>query len=125
MVRGSGLVAGDIEAYNANYYNVYCDMNALKSMLQKEYAGRAIPGQPTTKTGKPYRFFAYSSAMVQADDIDHVESLAAEIQSKGYKAIRCRIFEEHAEAICNGTGGSRRNRRGFAFSWQRLESQIQ
>ena len=85
VVRGSGLVAGDIEAYNANYYNVYCDMNALKSMLQKEYAGRAIPGQPTTKTGKPYRFFAYSSAMVQADDIDHVESLAAEIQSKGYK----------------------------------------
>lgn len=85
VVQGSGLVAGDIEAYNANYYNVYCDMNTLKSMLQKEYAGRAIPGQPTTKTGKPFRFFAYSSAMVQADDIDNVESLAAEIQSRGYK----------------------------------------
>ena len=85
VVHGSGLVEGDIETYNANYYNVYCDINALKSMLKKEYAGRAIPGQPTTKTGKPYRFFAYSSAMVQADDIDHVESLAAEIQGMGYK----------------------------------------
>lgn len=85
VVHGSGLVAGDINSYNANYYNVYCDINALKSMLQKEYAGRAIPGQPTTKTGKPFRFFAYSSAMVQADDIDNVESLAAEIQSMGYR----------------------------------------
>lgn len=85
VVHGSGLVAGDINSYNANYYNVYCDINALKRMLQKEYAGRAIPGQPTTKTGKPFRFFAYSSAMVQADDIDNVESLAAEIQTMGYK----------------------------------------
>lgn len=85
VVKGSGRVAGDIESYNANYYNVYCDMNALKTMLQKEYAGRTIPGQPTTKTGKPFRFFAYSSAMVQADDIGNVESLAAEIQSLGYQ----------------------------------------
>lgn len=85
VVRGSGLVAGDINSYNANYYNVYCDINALRSMLQKEYAGRAIPGQPTTKTGKTFRFFAYSSAMVQADDIDNVETLAAEIQSRGYR----------------------------------------
>lgn len=85
VVHGSGMVAGDINTYNANYYNVYCDINALKSMLQKEYAGRAIPGQPTTKSGKPFRFFAYSSAMVQADDIDNVEALAAEIQAMGYK----------------------------------------
>ncbi len=85
VVQGSGMVEGDIDTYNANYYNVYCDINALKSMLQKEYAGRAIPGQPTTKTGKPFRFFAYTSAMVQADDIDNVESLAAEIQSLGYR----------------------------------------
>lgn len=85
VVKGCGMVEGDIDSYNANYYNVYCDITELKSMLQKEYAGRAIPGQPTTKTGKPYSFFAYTNAMVQADDIDHVESLAAEIQSMGYR----------------------------------------
>lgn len=85
VVKGSGLVAGDINTYNANYYNVYCDINALKSMLQKEYAGRAIPGQPTTKTGKPFRFFAYTNAKVQADDMKNVDALAAEIQSLGYQ----------------------------------------
>lgn len=85
VVQGCGMVEGDPESFNAHYSNVYCEINTLRSMLQKEFAGRAIPGQPTTKTGKPYRFFAYSSALVQADDIDHVESLAAEIQAKGFQ----------------------------------------
>ena len=85
VTRACGLVEGDVDSYNANYYYVYCDMETLKNLLKKEYVGRAIPGQPTTKTGKPYKFFAYTSAKVQADDIDNVESLAAEIQAKGYK----------------------------------------
>lgn len=85
VVKGSGLVAGDIDSYNANYYNVYCDVNVLRTLLQKEYAGRAIPGQPTTKTGKPYKFFAYTCAKIQADDIDNVETLAATIQGMGYR----------------------------------------
>lgn len=85
VVHGSGLVEGDLNSYNANSYYVYCDITTLKNMLKKEYSGRAIPGQPTTKTGKPYKFFAYTSAKVVADDIENVDALAAEIQSKGYK----------------------------------------
>lgn len=85
LVNAVGLVEGDIESYNANYYNVYCDIWALKKMLQKEYTGRAIPGQPTTKTGKPYSFFAYTNARVQADKLENVESLAATIQGMGYQ----------------------------------------
>lgn len=85
VIHASGLVEGDVDSYNANYYYVYCDINTLKSMLKKEYTGRVIPGQPTTKTGKPYKFFAYTSAKVQADDIKNVEALAAAIQAKGYK----------------------------------------
>lgn len=85
VVKGIGLVEGDINSYNANYYNVYCDVTTLRKMLQKEYAGKVIPGQPTTKTGKPYKFFAYTCAKIQADDIENVEELAAEIQSMGYR----------------------------------------
>lgn len=84
VVRASGLVAGDENTYNANSYNVYCDITTLKNMLKKEYAGRAIPGQPTTKSGKPYKVFAYTNAMVQVDDIDYVDAVASEIQKLGY-----------------------------------------
>ncbi len=85
VTHASGLVAGDENTYNSNSYNVYCDLTTLKNMLKKEYAGRAIPGQPTTKSGKPYKFFAYSNASVQVDDIDNVDAVAAEIQELGYK----------------------------------------
>lgn len=84
VVHASGVVAGGVDSYNANSYSVFCDINVLKSFLQKEFRGRAIPGQPTTKSGKPYRQFVYSSASVQADDMDHVEELADTIRSMGY-----------------------------------------
>ena len=85
VVHASGRVKGDENTYNAHSYNVYCDITTLKNMLKKEYAGRAIPGQPTTKSGKPYKFFAYTNAMVQVDDIDNVDVVASEIQNLGYK----------------------------------------
>lgn len=85
VVHASGRVTGDENTYNAHSYNVYCDITTLKNMLKKEYASRAIPGQPTTKSGKPYKFFAYTNAMVQVDDIDNVDVVASEIQNLGYK----------------------------------------
>ena len=56
------VVAGGTEEYNANSYSVFCDLDTLRNCLQKEFRGRAIPGQPTTKSGKPYKQFVYSSA---------------------------------------------------------------
>ena len=35
-----------------NYDSVYCDLETLKQILRKEYAGRVIPGQPQTKSRK-------------------------------------------------------------------------
>lgn len=84
VVNSCGMIDGDVETYTANYYVVYCNIDVLRSMLQKEFTGRAIPGQPTTKTGKPYRFFAYTTAKVQADDLDNVEPLANKIREMGY-----------------------------------------
>lgn len=84
VVKASGVVAGDMNSYSEHYYNVYCDINKLKDMLKKEYSGRVIPGQPTTKTGKPYKDFAYSSVRVQADDIEHVDAISGEIRNMGF-----------------------------------------
>lgn len=84
VVHASGVVAGSVEEYNANSYYVFCDIDTLKSCLQKEFRGRAIPGQPTTKSGKPYKQFVYSSASVQADDMENVEDLSNVIRSMGY-----------------------------------------
>ena len=52
IVRASGMVEGDVDTYNANSYSVYCNLETLKSMLKKEFSGRAIPGQTDYKIRK-------------------------------------------------------------------------
>lgn len=84
VVHGSGLIAGGTDSYNTDSYSVFCDLTVLKSYLQKEFRGRAIPGQPTTASGKPYKMFVYTQANVQADDMKNVDELANEIRALGY-----------------------------------------
>ena len=67
-----------------NSYMTFCDINKLRTYLEKEFRGRAIPGQPTTKSGKPYNKFVYSSAKVQADDMENVEAVSDAIRAMGY-----------------------------------------
>ena len=84
VVKGSGVVAGGIDSYNTDSFKVYCDLDKLREYLKKEFRGRVIPGQPSTKSGKPYSKFVYSSAKVQADDMEQVEQLSGAIRSMGY-----------------------------------------
>ena len=83
-VKGSGVIAGGIDAYSMDSFKIYCDLDKLREYLKKEFRGRVIPGQPSTKSGKPYSKFVYSSAKVQADDMENVEELAGTIRSLGY-----------------------------------------
>lgn len=84
VVLASGVVAGGPDDYNANAYNAYCDLETLKKVLKKEFVGKTIPGQPTTKSGKPYKEFCYSSAQVRVDDIDNVDAVTSAIRGLGY-----------------------------------------
>lgn len=84
VVKGSGVIAGGMDTYSMDSFRIYCDLDKLREYLKKEFRGRVIPGQPSTKSGKPYSKFVYSSAKVQADDMENVEELAGTIRSLGY-----------------------------------------
>lgn len=84
VAKASGIVAGGPDEYNANYYNIFCDLDTLKQILKKEFNARVIPGQPTTKSGKPYKEFCYSYAQLKVDDIDNVDSVASIVREMGY-----------------------------------------
>ncbi len=85
VVKASGVVEGGPESYNAHSFNVYCDLETLKTLAKKEFTGRVMPGQPKTKSGKPYRFLAYSNAYVKVDELDNVEAVSSLIRDMGYK----------------------------------------
>ncbi|MCR5716822.1 MAG: ABC transporter permease [Lachnospiraceae bacterium] len=82
----AGVAAGSIDEYHQYSYQAYCDIDQLKAFLQKAYHGRAIPGQPTTKKGKPYKEIYYSSLVVSCDDMEHVQEVATIIKDMGYNA---------------------------------------
>lgn len=84
IVRGCGLVEGGVDDYNANCYYIFCDLDTLKQVLKKEFAGRIIPGQPQTKSGKPMREFCYSYAQLKVDDADNVSEVSNQIKEMGY-----------------------------------------
>ena len=67
IVTASGVVAGDVDDYNMNSYYVFCDL-----------------GQPSTKSGKAYKEFYYSSAQVKVDDMSNVNDVAKQIREMGY-----------------------------------------
>ena len=52
--------------------------------MKKEFNGRVIPGQPSTKSGKAYKEFYYSSAQVKVDDMSNVNDVAKQIREMGY-----------------------------------------
>ena len=84
IAQGVGLVAGGVNAYNNYSYGVYCNIETLKEILKKEFAGRAIPGQPLKENGKPYKELIYSYANVKVDSIDNVEQVSQVLREMGY-----------------------------------------
>ena len=97
-VRASGVTAGDVDAYTRHYYNIYCDLDTLKVVLKKEFAGSAIPGQPVGKSGRPYKDFTYSYAKVKVDDIDAVDQVASWIREMGYNTETNGEYMESAKS---------------------------
>ncbi len=72
--------------YTSTSYDVYCDIDALKSMMKKIYRNKVIPGQPTKKSGRPYKDIYYSEILVEADDFQNVTDLQETIKEMGYDA---------------------------------------
>lgn len=64
----------------------YCDIDQLAAELKKIFKNKLIPGQPATKTGKPYKEIFYSRLLVNVDGMDHVVELQKSLQDLGYNA---------------------------------------
>lgn len=85
-VDGTAVVAGSSEEYNEFSRGIYCDIEALQTKLKQIFRGKAIPGQPETKSGKPYAEFAYDQAYVYVDNMDNVTEVQKQITEMGYEA---------------------------------------
>lgn len=80
------IVKGSLDEYNEYSYYAYCNINAFKTQLKKVFKNNAIPGQPTTKNGKAYKYWVYNEAYVQVDDFNYVTEVQQAISELGLQA---------------------------------------
>ncbi len=86
LMNTVGMQEGGIDDWNNYSYNVYMDIEGMKTQLRKVFKkGSVIPGQPTNKKGKPFNYFIYNTAQVFVDDMEHVPIVQKQLADMGYQ----------------------------------------
>ena len=89
LIPVCGVEASNEEGYSQYGWYTYCDIDMLIPELKRIFKNKVIPGQPSTKTGKPYKEIFYNELRVNVDDMDHeaysnAEWLESEQKTMGY-----------------------------------------
>ena len=112
LIPASGVEAASQEGRYSQYgWYTLCDLDSLVQELRKVFKNKPIPGQPTTKTGKPYKEIFYTNLYVNVDDMDHVVEVQKQIADMGYDAYSNAEWLEseqktmgYVQAILGGIG---------------------
>ena len=91
------LVDGGENGFSEYGYQIYTDIDLLKTQLKKIYRKNPIPGQPTNKKGKPYNYFVYNMIYVNVDDMENVTEVQKAITDMGYEAYSSMQWLEQAQ----------------------------
>ena len=86
LIDTCGVVAGGDEEWNSFSYGTYCEIESLKAELKRIFKNKAIPGQPTTQSGKPYKEIFYNQIYVDVDSMENVAEVQSAINAMGYQA---------------------------------------
>jgi len=83
IIETAGLLAGG--EYSESSHDIYCDIDALLPILKRTFRNKAIPGQPTSKSGKAYKEIYYSDIFITVDKMDNVTAVQEELKQMGYQ----------------------------------------
>lgn len=87
LIEACGVQRTPPEGEYAMYsWYTFCDIEKLIPELKKVFKNKVIPGQPSTKTGKPYKEIFYNQLLVQVDELDNVTDIQTQITEMGYEA---------------------------------------
>lgn len=72
--------------YSEMNYKVITDLDMLEQHLQRVYRGKALPGQPTNKNGKPTGPPAYTKVVLRLNSIDDAKPVIQAVRDLGLMA---------------------------------------
>ncbi len=82
---GVEATPGEDEWTQYGWYT-FCDIDQLIPELKRIFKNKVIPGQPSTKTGKPYKEIFYNQLYVNVDDMSNVTEIQNYLSELGYEA---------------------------------------
>ncbi|MCM1253230.1 MAG: ABC transporter permease [Clostridium sp.] len=86
MIKTCGIEMTPEEGGTNWGWRTFCDIEKLIPELKRIFKNKVIPGQPSTKTGKPYKEIFYNQLIVDIDNMDNVTAVQALINEMGYQA---------------------------------------
>lgn len=86
MIETCGIEKTSEEGWTNWGWCTFCDIEKLVPELKRVFKNKVIPGQPSTKTGKPYKEIFYNELIVDIDNMDNVTAVQALINDMGYQA---------------------------------------
>ena len=86
LIPACGVEATMEDSWSQYGWYTHCDIEQLVPQLKKFFKNKPIPGQPTTKTGKPYKEIFYNQLTVNVDKMDNVMEVQNYLTNLGYEA---------------------------------------
>lgn len=84
MIETCGVEKPNENGYSQYGWYTFCDLDQLIPQLKKMFKNKLIPGQPSTKTGKPYKEIFYNELQVNVDSMDYVMEVQNYLKDLGY-----------------------------------------
>lgn len=97
LLKTAGVVEGEVNDFSDYSYSVYTDIEPLTVQLRKIFKKNPIPGQPTNKKGKPYRYLIYNNCVVNVDQVEHVTDVQKKLTDMGFQAYSRADWMEQSE----------------------------
>ena len=86
LIETCGVEQTSEDGWTRYGWYTMCDIDKLIPELKRIFKNKPIPGQPTTKTGKPYKEVFYNRLTVDVDEMDNVTAVQSVLTDMGYEA---------------------------------------
>lgn len=86
LIEACGVEQTSEDGWTMYSWDTFCDIEKMIPELKRIFKNKPIPGQPTTKTGKPYKEIFYNQIIVNIDSMDNVTAVQTLLTEMGYDA---------------------------------------
>lgn len=111
LVPTCGVELTKEDSWSQYGWYTMCDIDKLIPELKRIFKNKVIPGQPTTKGGKPYKQIFYNQLNVNVDSMDNVMTVQNQLTELGYEAYSNAEWVEseqktmgYVQAVLGGIG---------------------